>query len=142
MEHELSYYFSLHSDWHKSSVALSNRLKCFPFVPNNGFNVGTSPLSISPTSLVQAQSCSLSSSFPFLLSSYQVLHGSVYSFPVIRDSCQLSAINVFLTHAWREMYSTSTYSPAILFSSRYRFLSFPNKPTLLNNFNIYPILWI
>ena len=52
----------------------------------------------------------------------QVLCGSVYSFLLVRYSCLLSA---GILHAllclrvyswWREMYSTSTYSSAILFS--------------------------
>ena len=41
--------------------------------------------------LGKVQSCSLFSSFPFLPFSYQVLHKSIYSLPVVRDSCQFSA---------------------------------------------------
>jgi hypothetical protein len=62
--------------------------------------------------------------FPPVLSSYWVLRGSIYSFPLVRHSCLLSA-DVLITclclkvYAWcihREMYSTSTYSSTILFS--------------------------
>ena len=66
--------------------------------------------------------------FPLVPSSYQGLHGSIYSFPLVRYSCQLSAEicrcsactsvseGVFLMYPWREMYSMSTYSYATFFS--------------------------
>ena len=59
-----------------------------------------------------------------VLSSYWVLRGSIYSFPLVRYSCLLSA-DVLITrlclkvYAWYihgEMYSTSTYSSTIMFS--------------------------
>ena len=65
-----------------------------------------------------------------VLSSYRVLHGSIYSFPLVRYSCLLSG-NVLITplcpkmYAWcthGEMYSTSTYSSTILFSHLTRVL--------------------
>ena len=68
--------------------------------------------------------------FPPVLSSYWVLHGSIYSFPLVRCSCLLSG-NVLITllclkvYAWcihGEMYSTSTYSSTILFSHLMRVL--------------------
>lgn len=77
-----------------------------------------------PTPEVQVQSSAFSS-FLFLPSSYQVLHGSVCSFLVVRDSlpavswCSVTSSaseDVFLMHPWREMYSTSTYFFTILSS--------------------------
>ena len=68
--------------------------------------------------------------FPPVLSSYWVLRGSIYSFPLVRYSCLLSG-NVLITllclkvYAWcihGEMYSTSTYSSTILFSHLTRVL--------------------
>ena len=63
--------------------------------------------------------------FPVVPSSYQVLCGSIYSFPLVRYSCLLSAgvLHVLLclkVYSWcihGEMYSMSTYSSAILFQS-------------------------
>ena len=63
--------------------------------------------------------------FPPVPLSYQVLHGSVSSFPLFKYSCLLSAgilhallcEGIFLMYLWREMYSMSTYSPTILFSA-------------------------
>ena len=64
--------------------------------------------------------------FPLVPSSCRVLRESVYSFPLVRSSCPLSdgvlhactsaSEAVFLMYPWRETYSTSTYSSAILFS--------------------------
>ena len=62
--------------------------------------------------------------FPLVPSPYWVLHGSIYSFPLVRYSCPFSAgiLHVLLclkVYSWcmrGEMYSTSTYSFAILFS--------------------------
>ena len=57
-------------------------------------------------------------------SSYQVLRGSVYSFPQALSTlswcsaCASVSEGVFLMYPWREMYSTSTYSSAILFFSK------------------------
>ena len=67
-------------------------------------------------------------------SSYRFLHGSVYSFPLVRYSCPFSAgvlhaflwlkVYLYLMYPWREMYSTSTCSSVILFSHPHvRFLS-------------------
>ena len=55
------------------------------------------------------------------------LCGSIYSFPLVRSSCLLSAgvllaflsEGVFLMYPWREVYSTSTYSPTILFCNHF-----------------------
>ena len=66
--------------------------------------------------------------FSLVPSSYRVLHSSIYSFPLVRYSCLLSAEicrcsactsvseGVFLMYPWREMYSMSTYSSATFFS--------------------------
>ena len=63
--------------------------------------------------------------FPLVPPSYWVLRGSIYSFPLVRYSCLLSAgvLHVLLclkVYSWcihGEMYSMSTYSSAILFQS-------------------------
>ena len=62
--------------------------------------------------------------FPFLPTSYRVLHGSLFSFPWVRSSYRLwtgvlvalLSEGVFLMYPWREMYPTFTYSSTILFS--------------------------
>ena len=66
-------------------------LKCFSSDTDNGPDVGIGPLFQFPhpprVGLVLL-------TLPFFLlvpSSYQVLHGSIHSFPVIRYSCPLSA---------------------------------------------------
>ena len=56
-------------------------------VPNNCPIWGWDPCFSSPTHQGQVQSIF----FPLLSSSYHVLDGSVYSFPVVRYSCPLSA---------------------------------------------------
>ena len=62
-------------------------LKCFSSNPDNCPNVGIRPLLQFPHCRGQVQSC-----FPPLVpSSYRVLHGSIYSFPLVRYSCLLSA---------------------------------------------------
>ena len=62
--------------------------------------------------------------FPLVLSSYRVLRGSVYSvysFPLVLSTlswcsaCTSVSEGVFLMYLWREIYSMSTYSSAILF---------------------------
>ena len=83
-----------------------------------------------PPSVLQSSEVRSSSSnapvLPLVHSSYRVLLGSMYSFPLIRYSCLLStgvlhactsvSECTFLMYPWREMYSMSTYSSAILFS--------------------------
>ena len=62
-------------------------LKCFSSNPDICPNVGIRPLLQFPHCRGQVQSC-----FPPLVpSSYRVLHGSIYSFPLVRYSCLLSA---------------------------------------------------
>ena len=66
---------------------------------------------------------------PLRPSSYWVLNGSIYSFPLIRSSSLLSAgvlharlsEGVSLMYPWREMHSTSTYFSALSFSLLYCF---------------------
>ena len=64
--------------------------------------------------------------FPLVPSSYQVLCGSIYSFPLFRYSCLLSpgvlhallCLKVYsYLYLWRKMYCTSTYSSATFFSN-------------------------
>ena len=61
---------------------------------------------------------------PLAPSSYWVLLASIYSFPLVRYSCPLSAgvVHALLSLKmysdwWRKMYSTSSYSSTILLSS-------------------------
>ena len=63
---------------------------------------------------------------PLVPSSYQALHDSIYSFPLVRYSCPLSpgvlhallCLKVYsYLYLWREIYSTSTYSSTTLFSN-------------------------
>ena len=89
----LSVWFSLHSDHHRSAASLSNSLTCLHSVPNYCSSVGISPL----PQFLRLPGCWSRPThspplFPFLPSSYQVLLGSVYSFPVFGDSCPLSAV--------------------------------------------------
>ena len=96
-------------------------LKCFSSVPNNCPNVGAGPRLQFPH-LAKADPVLLTLLFsPQLPSSYQVLHGSMYSFLWIGFFCPFSAgaasssvsEGVFLMYIW--MYSTSTYSSSFLF---------------------------
>ena len=100
-------------------------LKCFSFDSDNCPDVRIGPL---PPPTEGRPSPTNTPVFPPVPSSYQVLHGSIYSFPLVRYSCQLSAEicrcsactsvseGVFLMYPWREMYSMSTYSYATFFS--------------------------
>ena len=96
-------------------------LKCFPSVPNNCPHVMNKPLLQFPRPPRAGTVLLILFFYPLLPSSYQVLHGSIYSLLVVRNFCPLSAgilqallsESVFLMYLWREMYSTSTYSSAI-----------------------------
>ena len=117
-------WFSLCSDHHRSAASLSNSLKVLCFVPNYCFAVAISPLLQFLHPQVQVQSHSLSSfsipsyiltSFAWIcifLSSSQGLLATV-SWCSVRFS---SSEDVFLMHPWREKYSRSIYSSAILLS--------------------------
>ena len=79
-------------------------LKCFSSVPNNCPDEGIRPLLQFPY-LPRAGSVLLTLLFfPLLPSSYQVLCGSIYSFPVIRYSCLLSA-GILQTLLFLKVYS-------------------------------------
>ena len=107
---------------HISCFTLS--LKCFFSDSDNWPAVGTRPLLQFPHPLRADPVLLTLLFFPLVPSSYWVLCGSKYSLPLVRYSCLLSwcsactsvSEDVFLMYWWREMYSTSTYSSAILFS--------------------------
>ena len=63
--------------------------------------LGSDPCLSSPISQEQIQSYSLSSFFVLLPLSYWVLHGSIYSFLVVRYSCLLSADVCKIFCIWR-----------------------------------------
>ena len=97
-------------------------LKCFPFVPNNCPNVAIWTSASVPPPTKGRSSPTNSPLFLLLPSSYRPLHGSIYSFPLVRYSCLLSAgilastsvsEGIFQMYPWIEMYSTSTYSSDI-----------------------------
>ena len=100
-------------------------LKCFSSDSNNYLNVGIEPLLHFSHPLMAGPVLPTLLFFPLVPGPYWVLHGSIYSFPLVRYSCPLSAgvlqafvclkVYVFLMCPWREMYSMSTYSSAILF---------------------------
>ena len=115
-------------------------LKCFSSDSDNCPPAGIRPLfQFPPHPLPPAteDSSSPTNTPVFLLvpSSYRVLHGTRYSFPLVRCSCPLSAEiwrcsactsvseGVFLMYSWRAMYSMSTYSSATFFSLSIDFLS-------------------
>ena len=106
-------------------------LKCFSSDSDNCPNVGIRPLLQFPSPLRAGPVLATLLFSPLVHSSYRVVLGSIYSFPLIRYSCSLStgvlhactsvSECTFLMYPWREMYSMSTYpmstySSAILFS--------------------------
>ena len=105
------------------SSCLTLSLKCFSSDSDNCPSVGIGhlpqfrhPLRAGPVLLTFLF-------FPLVPLFYQVLHGSMYSFPLVRSSCPLSVSaftsvseDVFLMYPWRKMDSTSTCSFTILFS--------------------------
>ena len=86
---------------------------------------------------------------PLVPSSYRVLHASVYSLPLVRFSCLLLAgvLHVLLclkANSWcihGERYSTSTYSPAILFSLLY-LLTITSPSSWQSGLGISPLILI
>ena len=66
-------------------------LKCFSFDSDICPNVGIGPLLQFPHLLRAGTVLLTLLFFPLVPSSYQVLHGSIYSFPLVRYSCLLSA---------------------------------------------------
>ena len=98
-------------------------LKCLSSDSDNCPDVGIRPLLQLPH-LLRAGPVLLTLLFFCLVPlSCRVLHRSIYSFSLVTYSCPLSAgvlhallsEGVFLLYPWREMYSMSTYSSAILF---------------------------
>ena len=88
--------------------------KCFSSDSDNCPNVGIGPLLQVPH-LPRASPLLLTLLFfSLVLLSYQVLRGSIYSFPLIRYFCTSVSEGLFLMYPWREMYSTFTYYSTIL----------------------------
>ena len=102
-------------------------LKCFSSDSENCSRVGIGPL-LQFTHSVRAGPVLLTLLFfPLVPSSYQVLCGSVLFFSTGQvilstlsccSACTSVSEGVFLMYPWREIYSTSTYSSAILFSPK------------------------
>ena len=107
-------WFSLHSDCHKLAAARSNSLRCSPDLKLLQF---PHPLSASPVLLT------LLLFFPLYFHPTEFFLDLYISFQWSGTSaqCQLLFCNVFciwdvfLMHPWREIYSMSNYSSAILF---------------------------
>jgi len=100
-------------------------LKCFSSDSDNCPNVGLVPMLKFPYPLRAGPVLLTLLFFPLVPSSYRVLRGSIYSFPTGQvllsalswcSECTSVSEGVFLMYQWREKYSTSTYSSAILFS--------------------------
>ena len=115
--------FLFHLGCQRSAISLS-ALKCFSSDSDNCPDVGIRPLLQFPH-LPRAGPVLLTLLFcPLVPSSYRVLCGSVYSFSLVRNPytlswCSASASlseGAFLMYPWRKMYSTFTYSSAILSS--------------------------
>ena len=118
---------------HISCFTLS--LKCFSSDSDNCPAVGIGPLLLFPHPLRAGPILLTLLFFPLVPSSYGVLHGSIYPFPLVRYSWPLSAgvLHTLLclkVYSWcihgERLYSTSTYSSAMLFS----FFFFLNKAAL------------
>ena len=121
----------LYSDCHILAASLSSSFECFPSVPTDCPKCGDlTPASASPPAGCTSDPAHSPLLFSFLPSSYWVLCGSIYSFLVVRDSCQPLLVlrmifciwsSVFLIHPWREMCPISTYFSAVLSPSLLRF---------------------
>ena len=117
-------WFSFHLGCHRSAGSLS-ALNVSSLTQTIALLWGLDPLPQIPTQLTAGPVLVTLLFSPLVPSSYWVLHGSIYSFPLGRYSCLLSdgvlhalltvSDSVFLMYLWREMYSMSTYSSAILF---------------------------
>ena len=83
-------WFSFHLGCHRSAVSLS-ALNVSPLTQTIALVWGLDPCFSSPTHREQVQSYSHSRFFPLIPSSYWVLCESIYSFPLLRYSCLLSA---------------------------------------------------
>ena len=75
-------WFSFHLDCHRSALSLSVWLRLLPWCGD------TTPASV-PPSAEGRSSPTNTPVFPLVSSSYRVLHGSIYSFLLVRYSCLL-----------------------------------------------------
>ena len=122
-------------------------LKCFSSDSESCPVVGIGPLLQFPHPLRAGPILLIFLVFPLVPHATRVLHVSLYSFPLVRYSCPLSAgvLHALLclkVYSWcicGEMYSTSTYSSTILFSSMRTF--FDNHKLLENYKYIHLYLW-
>ena len=125
-------WFSFHLGCHRSAVSLSalnvSPLTQFPRCRDQ-------TCFSSPTHWGQIQSST--PGFPLFPLSYQVLHGSIYPFPLGMSSCSCSAgvlcALLCLMYPWKDMYSMSTYSSAILFSEPLCFQALQNSLLMYKN---------
>ena len=83
-------WFSFHLGCHRSAVSLS-ALNVSPVTQDNCSNVGIGPLLQFPLPLSAGPVLLTLLFFLIVPLSYQVLHGSIYSFLMVRYSCPLSA---------------------------------------------------
>ena len=81
--------FSFHLGCHRSAVLLS-ALNVSPLTQTVALMWGWIPASVSPPAKVRSIINNTPVS-PLVPSSYRVLRGSIYSFPLVRHSCRLSA---------------------------------------------------
>ena len=108
-------WFSLHSDCHKPAAALSNSLKCFPDLTLLQFphSPGAGPVLL--TLIFFPLPSFVLPNFAWV---YVFFSGNQVLMPTLRWCSAISSVSesVFMMYPWREMYSRSTYSSAILFS--------------------------
>ena len=117
-------WFSFHLGYHRSAVSLLvlNWLRQSPHWWD------WTPASVSPS---QGRSSPGNSSvFPLVPPPYRILHSSIYSFPLVRSFCPLSAgvlpaLLCLKVYSWcihgERCTPLSTYSSAILFSSKFSY---------------------
>ena len=129
-------WVSFHLGCHRSAVSLS-ALNVSPLSQTVALMWGLDPLLQFPHPPRAGPILLTLLFFPLVPSSYWVLRGSIYSFPLVRYSssalswcsaCTSVSEGVFLMYLWREMYSTSTYSSAILFSPHLNYSSLSWQP--------------
>ena len=121
-------WFSFHLGCHRSAVSFS-ALNVPPLTQTIALIWGLDPCFSSPPAESRSSPTNtpvfppVPSSYRVLLGSYRVLLGSIH-FPTVQgllsvlswcSSCPSVSEGVFLMYSWREMYSTFTYSSAILF---------------------------
>ena len=119
-------WFSFHLSCHRTAISLS-ALNVSPLTQTIAPMWGSDPC-FSPPPAKGGSSPTNTPVFPLVPLSSRVLRGSLYSFPLVRYSCQLSAgilhellclkVYSWCSHGERWL-STSTYSSAILFSPIY-----------------------